>query len=33
MKGQETVENDTSILLEDITAQCEIWKSRYGTEI
>ena len=29
---QETVQSDTQIQLADITAQCEVWESRYGEE-
>ncbi|MDE6674122.1 MAG: hypothetical protein K2K19_04810, partial [Acetatifactor sp.] len=30
--GQETAQNDTPILLADITMQCEVWESRNGEE-
>lgn len=29
---QETAQSDTQIQLADITAQCQIWESRYGKE-
>lgn len=32
LDGQESVQNDTKILLADIAAQCAVWERRYGEE-